>query len=430
LFLSLLSLVVLTVTPAGAQSMLPPNTARIHYHRVNGDYAGWAIYDWTGAKNPSPSWQQPGNPQTGTDDFGVYWDIALADGATQLFFIVRNADGSVKNCPNNMVLTFATEGLEIWLLQDDCMIYSQKPDLNRVGNVQKAKAYWVNRDTIGWFGAEASDTYRLYYSPAGGITVETTTGVKGGAFIPLSVDPNGLPQSIVDKFPPLKGATALKISKANLAQVPDLLRDQLVLVKFNGSQPADATSLQIPGVLDDLFYFNGDLGARSSGDDIRFRLWAPTAQSVRLFVYDDLNSTDPTVYPMIENDRGVWETEIGDFGWLNRKYYLYEVKVYSRQEGQVVTNVVTDPYSLGLSADSRKSLVVDLGSPFTKPIFWNLIPKPPLESPTDIVLYELHIRDFSISDDSVPENDRGKYTAFTHIFSRGMRHLRSLLKRA
>jgi pullulanase/glycogen debranching enzyme len=75
-----------------------------------------------------------------------------------------------------------------------------------------------------------------------------------------------------------------------------------------------------------------------------------------------------------------------------------------------------------------KSLVVDLSSPFTKPLFWNLIPKPPLASPTDIVLYELHIRDFSISDTSVPEKDRGKYTAFTHIFSLGMQHLRSLAK--
>jgi pullulanase/glycogen debranching enzyme len=111
---------------------------------------------------------------------------------------------------------------------------------------------------------------------------------------------------------------------------------------------------------------------------------------------------------------------------LNRKYYLYEVKVFSRQEGQVVTNVVTDPYSLGLSADSLKSLVVDLDSPLTKPLSGESIGKPSLTSPTDIVLYELHIRDFSISDDSVPENDRGKYTAFTHFFSRGMRHLRSL----
>jgi hypothetical protein len=39
-----------------------------------------------------------------SDDFGVYWDIALADGATQLLFIVRNADGSVKNCQSDMVL--------------------------------------------------------------------------------------------------------------------------------------------------------------------------------------------------------------------------------------------------------------------------------------------------------------------------------------
>jgi pullulanase len=425
--LSLVPLAVFTAAQVQAQSVLPPNTVRIHYHRTNGDYAGWAIYDWTGAKNPSPSWQQPGNPQTGNDDFGVYWDIALADGAPQLFFIVRNADGTIKNCPDDMVLTIATQGLEIWLLQDDCTIYSQKPDLNRVGNVQKAKAYWVNRDTIGWFGAEAGDTYRLYYSPTGGITVETS-GVQGGAFISLSIDPNGLPQSVVDKFPPLKGATALKISPADLAQVPALLKDELVLVKFSGDQPVDATSLQIPGVLDDLFSFDGDLGARPSGDQIRFRIWAPTAQSVRLFIYDEPGSTSPIIYPLNAIDRGVWETVIGDRSWLNRKYYLYEVTVFSRPEAQVVTNVVTDPYSLGLSADSQKSLVVDLSSPSTKPEHWSLIPKPPLARPTDIVLYELHIRDFSVSDESVPEADRGKYTAFAHLASRGMRHLRGLAR--
>ena len=93
----------------------------------------------------------------------------------------------------------------------------------------------------------------------------------------------------------------------------------------------------------------------------------------------------------------------GNYSWVNQKYYLYEVTVFSRAEGQIVTNVVTDPYSLGLAADSVKSLVVDLNSPLTKPFLWNLIPKPPLASPTDIVLYELHIRDFSISDTNVPD---------------------------
>ena len=136
----------------------------------------------------------------------------------------------------------------------------------------------------------------------------------------------------------------------------------------------------------------------------------------------------PRSYPMTEKDRGVWETEAGDYGWVNHQYYLYEVTVFSRAEGQIVTNIVTDPYSLGLAADSVKSLVVDLDSPVTKPFFWNAIPKPPLAAPTDIALYELHIRDFSISDTGVPEKDRGKYTAFTKLFSPGMRHLRSLAK--
>jgi pullulanase len=311
------------------------------------------------------------------------------------------------------------------LLQDDCTVYSQKPDLNRVGDINKAKAYWVNRNTVAWFGAEASDTYQLYYSSTGGISVETS-GVQGGAFIPLLVDPNGLPQSVIDKFPQLKGATALKISDGALGNVPALLKDQLVVVKSNGAQPLDATSFQIPGVLDDLFFFDGHLGAQRAGDDIRFRLWAPTAQSVRLFVYDDPSSTTPAVLTMNETERGVWEARAGNPSWLNSKYYLYEVKVFSRIEGQVVTNRVTDPYSLGLSADSQMSLVVDLDSPPSKPVDWNWIPKPPLASPTDIVLYELHIRDFSISDDSVPESDRGKYTAFNYFSSRGMLHLRSL----
>jgi hypothetical protein len=110
--LVLLALLTAISAPAMAQSSIPPGSVRIHYHRNNIDYAGWAVFDWTGAKNPSPIYQNPGNPQTGSDDFGVYWDIALAEGATQLFFIVRNADGSVKNCQSNMVLNILTYGCD------------------------------------------------------------------------------------------------------------------------------------------------------------------------------------------------------------------------------------------------------------------------------------------------------------------------------
>jgi pullulanase len=427
-FLAVLALVTAISARATAQSSIPAGSVRIHYHRSNADYAGWAIFDWTGALNPSPSYQNPGTPPPGSDDFGVYWDIALASGATQLFFIVRNADGSVKNCQSDMVLDIS-KGPEIWLLQNDCTIYTTKPRTDLVGDIKAARAYWVNRDTLAWFGAEPNDTYQLYYSPDAGITDVATSGAEGdGKSISLAVDPSGLPQTIIEKFPFLNGATAFKISQAQLGQVPSLLEDQLVLVKFNGSQAVDATSLQLPGVLDDLFYFDGRLGAHFADGAVQFRLWAPTAQKVRLFVYDSPNGTIPTIYPMTQKELGVWETKAGNYSWVNQKYYLYEVTVFSRSEGQIVTNVVTDPYSLGLAADSVKSLVVDLNSPLTRPFLWNLIPKPPLAGPTDIVLYELHIRDFSISDTNVPAKDRGKYTAFTDIFSPGMQHLRSLAK--
>ena len=428
IFIALLYLFRIIPAPVTAALPAGPNTVRVHYHRTNGDYAGWSIYSFTGALHPTADFCQP-DPPAGTDDFGIYFDVPLLPNATELQFIiviVHANCNATKNCPNDLTQNISA-GLEVWILQDDCTLYQTRPRTDLVGNIKQARAYWVNRDTLAWFGADPDDTYQLYYSADAGITDVATGGVEGdGHAVQLAVDPNGLPQTIIDKFPFLKGATSFKIPSSQLAQVPALLKDQLVLVNFKSGKPVDATSLQLPGVLDDLFYFDGQLGAKPGEDAVRFRLWAPTSQKVRLFVYDDPSGTIPTVYPMSERLRGVWEAKAGDPSWIGHKYYLYEVTVFSQVEGQIVTNLVTDPYSLGLAADSIKSLVVDLDSPPTKPIFWNLIPKPPLATPTDISIYELHIRDFSISDQSVPEKDRGKYTAFTQFFSRGMRHLSSL----
>ncbi len=146
---------------------------------------------------------------------------------------------------------------------------------------QTAKAHWVKRDTIGWIGAEPTGTYRLYYSLTDGITAKMSGGAQRAAFVPLFMDRNGLPQVVIEKFPFLKGATAFRISEKDLAQVPGLLKGDLAIAKMNDAATGETTSLQIAGVLDDLFYFDGELGAQLSGNAIRFRLWAPTARSVR-----------------------------------------------------------------------------------------------------------------------------------------------------
>ena len=61
-----------------------------------------------------------------------------------------------------------------------------------------------------------------------------------------------------------------------------------------------------------------------------------------------------------------------------------------------------------------------------KPAGWDTCTKPRLDAPEDIVLYELHVRDFSVNDPSVPANLKGTFKAFTLPFSNGMRHLRTL----
>src|ERR1700722_16780052 len=111
--------------------------------------------------------------------------------------------------------------------------------------VQTATAHWVNRDTIGWMGAEPRGTYRLYsffpdVSPAGRSDIALSD-----RFGPLVVDWNGLSELALEKRPFLRGATALKIPGENLSGVPALLKDGLVVAKMNGSTIAGSTGLQI-----------------------------------------------------------------------------------------------------------------------------------------------------------------------------------------
>lgn len=73
---------------------------------------------------------------------------------------------------------------------------------------------------------------------------------------------------------------------------------------YNGSDElVMATRVQIPGVLDDLYAYEGELGAVINGTDVDFAVWAPTAQNVRLHAFDATGTLLPG-YPaaMSESD--------------------------------------------------------------------------------------------------------------------------------
>lgn len=298
------------------------------------------------------------------------------------------------------------------------------------GDITLFKAHWVSRDTIAWtVGGDATSIYRLYYAADGALDFSVDTGVTGGEAIDLVYDENGLSEEILAKFPHLAGATALHLPEDMLEQVPDLLKGDLVAYAESAEgELLGATRLQIPGVIDDLYTYGGTLGVTFSDGVPSLSVWAPTARTVRLHLFDDADpASEATIIDMAHDAvTGVWSvTGEADWAW---KFYVYEVTVFVPREAEVLTNLVTDPYAVSLSLNSQRSQIVDFNDPALTPEGWDSYTKPTLERPEDVVVYELHVRDFSVNDMSVPEEYRGTFMAFTLNDSNGMTHLRNLAR--
>ncbi len=292
-----------------------------------------------------------------------------------------------------------------------------------------ASAHWLTADTLAWELGEpaAGTTYRLYTAPDGGLAIEDGQ-VTGGTWLPLTRGTGALPDELGRRFPHLSQLEPLHLSRRDARRAPELLRGQLIGAAVDESGAVVAASqVQTAGVLDDVYARAADreLGLQWKGKRPRLDLWAPTARSVTLHVYPTGSGSDPIASePMRQRRDGVW-TIVGDRDWRGA-YYLYEVEVFVPETGAVERNLVTDPYSVGLSTNSERSLFVDLDDPALAPEGWSTLEKPPLTVPEELSILELHVRDFSITDESVPAEHRGTYRAFTDTESNGMRRMADL----
>src|SRR5699024_11395793 len=165
----------------------------------------------------------------------------------------------------------------------------------------------------------------------------------------------------------------------------------------------------------------------SEGGVPTLAVWAPTARNVQLQLWPagaEEESTEPQLVPMTRQEDGSW-TVTGEADWEDRSY-RYLVEVYADSTGKVQQNSVTDPYSLGLTLNSTHSVLVDLDDQRWQPDLWAQTPAPVIGDPVDRTMYELHVRDFSISDETVPEDLRGTYGGFALSDTDGVKHLREL----
>ncbi|WEF34279.1 alpha-1,6-glucosidase domain-containing protein [Pseudoduganella chitinolytica] len=427
-----------TAPNAATAPAVAPGTIRMHFHRIQNDSAQWGVYSWDGPLHPSPAWISGRFMFTNSDAFGGYVDIPLAAGKTAISFLVTDGNGS-KNCGADQQAALRpdvmTAGQEVWMLEGDCTVYTSQPALS-FGNLGSAKAHWLSATALAWPGAPAGATYKLFYAANGGLTAspDASTGLAG-ADGSVNLRAAALPDAVRQKFPHLADATGLRMTDADAATLARVVSGQFAIAQFDAAgKLVQVTSLQQAGMLDAVYAplaSMAQLGLTFNRQGVpTFRVWAPTAKSVRLDIYASANAATATPVAMKHDPAsGLWTYTAPDASWTNHAYYTYTVQVLSRwANNTLVTNTVTDPYSISVSANSTRSFVANLDSPALKPAGWDEQRIPKLDAPTDIALYELHIRDFSASDNTVPAAHRGKYLAFTDTESAPMRHLKSLQK--
>ncbi len=324
----------------------------------------------------------------------------------------------------------ATAALPTRSACDDSRFQTTLSPADQNDSQRKARAIWLNRQLIKWPDAVQPGVMRLYHSAAAQIQAEPATAVRGAdGWLALDEFTGEVPAELAKRFKYVAAGRVLALHEADLKHLRDLLKGQLVLVSEDAAgKIIGATALQSVGVLDDLFASAArtrDLGASPSATNTHFRIWAPTAQQVSLCIYENGAGKSMRVAALRpNNETGIWSmTAPADW---SGKYYTYLVDVYVPGVG-IVRNRVTDPYSISLTTDSTRSYIASLDSLRLKPHGWDHSRSPArVQAPTDLVIYELHVRDFSSNDPTVPVAHRGKYTAFTQTGSNGMKHLRAL----
>ena len=339
----------------------------------------------------------------------------------------------------NVAFSVPSDGVVV-TISYDLESHQMSATTSRAGanpDLTQEKAYWVEPDLLAWPSGGVPDgtdprqlRWRLHWSPDGGLTVDAEA-VVGGDVADLTYD-GQLPDSVTEAHPELDGYLALRLDKKTAKSAAEILRGQVAVAMYDDTgRLLDATGVQTAYVLDSLYAAKATdaaYGVTWDGRTPRLRVWAPTAQRVRLLVWPAGSSptapvSDATAVAMKRAADGSWSAT-GPASWEDARYLL-EVTVFVPATGQVQTNRVTDPWSTGLTLDSRRSVMVDLDDDRWEPAVWTRSTAPTLGSNVDQSIYELHVRDFSVSDETVPAGHRGSYLAFADDGA-GTRHLTSL----
>jgi len=359
-------------TPARAD-----HTLTIHYYRYNNDYTGWNVWVWPqGSEGNGYEFGSPGR-----DGFVTAY-IDIDTDAKEFGYIVRRRAGSNDWAEKDTPEDHFTDAKEIWVLQGDSQTYTQKPD---IGSPALRFAAADKNDSVLVVALQRPKNYNMFTVYQDGLKLEGTSA---------------------------RGNNDLQVIISLKEPITDPSKHIIVRDESGGFSDREVTMRKI---LDNYYYGGDDLGLTWSAAQSVFKIWAPAAKTVSVALYDDAGVYDAggrvtenetvNLHPMTaDRATGVWSAAVS--GNLEDKYYLYKIEFAN---GKI--NWAVDPYARAVSANGQRGAIVNLAA--TNPTGWRPGYKPAFSGAAqDAILYELHVRDFSVDEESGMVN-KGKFLAFT-----------------
>lgn len=401
---------------------------------VSGPFANYSLHLWnndacsaTAESGLNAGWDDKVNTPAAADGFGPSWVVPLSKLEGCINFIARNGDLANLTGSDMKVVFSDHPDRTVAIVAGKNEIFGSRAEaFTAAFGVAGASAHLIDGNTLIWQGGKDKPHVRLYYTESGTIKANAE-GVFDFPYITLT--PTSLTAEQQAKYPHLKDAAAFSLPAGK--DLKPLLKGELVAIGTDADGILQgATLVQSAGALDALYSEAATkltYGAVVEGGNVTFRLWAPTARSVKLALFDGQHKPLGERTMTLDEASGSWSVQGGSE--LVGKFYRYDIQVYHPVSRKLESYQVTDPYSLSLAMNSEFSQVVDLNDPALKPEGWDSLKAPhSQQNPADITIYEAHVRDLTGNDDSTPAEHRGKFLGLTDTDTAPVKHLQALAK--
>ena len=374
----------------------------VYYFRKDKNYEPWALWLWAlpgGDGNANWTYTQKWNV---LDDV-AYMRFALDGSSTggnkpvssegTVGLIVRQKGGWTKDGNDDRVWNINT--------CKRCVIFSGDQNtyaaLPYKPSIKSAELTDLNTIKITLSGRYALDT-------DGGASGFEVTDSSGKKFVVTSAK-NSDSSSLSDNY--TKNVTLTLKDKLSVSESLFVANKN-----FIGKVAVNSQKLALSLAEKSLPAETEEFGAFYKKGAVTFKIWAPTASSVTANIYKNAKSTkaDFTLALKKNDATGLWSAT---FDKADIEGYFYDYTIVNSKG----TKTVLDPYAKSMACyygkgGAGRAAIVDMASPSSLPAGGMKEPYLSFDNKCRAVIYEVSVRDFTISDDSGVKAAKGTYTAF------------------